>query len=60
MEYSKVGDKLQESETVTRVYSYKDLLFKKQMYEEQIETTQKMLDKVNVMIAEAEKLGLKK
>jgi hypothetical protein len=61
MEYSKVGDKLQESETITtkRSYSYQELLGRKQMYEQQVVQAQKMLDKINITIAEAEKLGIK-
>jgi hypothetical protein len=57
--YSKSGSEMAITSQVVRTVSYKELLFEKEMLQRQIEGLQNELVKINALIAEAEKLGLK-
>lgn len=61
MEYSKVDNKLQTSEVITRtvLYDYNMLLEQKRFAENEIVRQQSELSKINTLLVEADKLGLK-
>jgi hypothetical protein len=57
--YSKSGSEMAITSQVVRTVSYKELLFEKEILQRQVEGLQNELLKINALIVEADKLGLK-